>query len=150
GGPAAKSPIEHIPQLIPDQVAENRVAVDRGLMLACHLAIVLGMALVGWRHFGDLHAGVAAATFYLLLPYTHLLLPSTRLDVGRWDHAWPMALMVWMVLGYRRPILAGSLLGVAAGSVFFPALALPVWLSFYWGRGACRFFLAFALSAGLT
>jgi hypothetical protein len=60
-----------------------------------------------------------------------------------------MALMVWMVLAYRRPILCGSLLGVAAGSVFFPVVAAPVWISFYWRRGAVRFALAFAVAAGL-
>jgi hypothetical protein len=151
-------PIDPLPKVTADLAAktagggnrtELELAAERALMLLCHLAIVVGMALIGWRHFDDLPAGVAAATFYLLLPYTHLLLPSTQLGIGRWDHAWPMALMIWMVLGYRNPWLTGALLGVASGSVFFPALTLPVWLSFYWGRGSCRFFVAFLLAAGL-
>ena len=50
---------------------------------------------------------------------------------------------------YRRPTLAGLLLGVAAGSVYFPALLLPVWLSFYWRRGGGRFLAAFVLGVGL-
>jgi hypothetical protein len=123
--------------------------VDRGLTLLCHLLIVVGLVLVGWRHFEDLHAGMAAATFYLLLPYTFLLAPSAELGMGRWDHAWPMALMVWAVLAYRLPTLAGGLLGVAAGSVFFPALTFPVWFSFYRRRGAGRFALAFVVAAGV-
>jgi hypothetical protein len=126
-----------------------RLMAERGLTVVCHLLIVVGLALIGWRHFDDLHAGVAAATFYLLLPYVYLLMPSTKLDVGRWDHAWPMALMIWMVLAYRRPRVAGAFLGLAAGSVFFPVLLLPVWLSFYRRRGAGRFALSFFLSAGL-
>ncbi len=123
--------------------------VERGLTLVCHLLIVHGLLLIGWRHFDDLHAGMAAATCYLLLPYTYLLMPETALGVGRWDHAWPMALIIWTVFFYRRPTVAGAFLGLAAGTVFFPALLFPLWLSFYRRRGAWRFGLAFALSAGL-
>jgi hypothetical protein len=60
-----------------------------------------------------------------------------------------MAVLIWMVLAYRRPALSGAILGLAAGSVFFPVLLLPVWFSFYRRRGACRFFLCFLLTAGL-
>jgi hypothetical protein len=131
-----------------DEVALH-LWVERGLTVICHLSIVVGLVLIGWRHFEDLHAGMAAATFYLLLPYTYLLMPATALGVGRWDHAWPMALMVWAVMLYRWPTLAGLFLGLASGTVFFPVLAFPLWLSFYWRRGAARFGLTFALSAGL-
>jgi hypothetical protein len=126
-----------------------QVWVERGLTLLCHLSIVVGMILIGWRHFENLHAGVAAATFYLLLPYTYLLMPFTALGFGRWYHAWPMALMVWSVFTYRRPVLAGAFLGLAAGTVFSPAWVAPVWLSFYWRRGAGRFATSFLLVAGL-
>jgi hypothetical protein len=122
---------------------------ERGFTVTCHLLIVVGLTLIGWRHFEDLHGGVAAATFYLLLPYTFLLMPRTSLGVGRWYDAWPMALMIWMVLAYRRPRLAGAFLGLAAGSAYFPVLLLPVWLSFYRKRGAGRFILSFVISAGV-
>ena len=121
--------------------------VERGLALACHLSIVIGLVLIGYRHFEDVHAGMAAATFYLLLPYTYLMTPGSGL--GRWDHAWPMAWMIWAIFVYRRPVLAGLFLGLATGMVFFPVIVLPVWLSFYWRRGAGRFFLAWALGIGL-
>jgi hypothetical protein len=123
--------------------------VERGFTLVCHLVIVVGLAIIGWRHFENLHAGIAAATFYLLLPYTYLLMPQTSLGVGRWDHAWPMALLIWTVAGYRRPLVSGLFLGLATGTVFFPVLLLPVWISFYWGRGAGRFLASYLLSAGL-
>jgi hypothetical protein len=123
--------------------------VARTLAVLCHLAVVTGMVFVGWRHFQNAHAGMAAATFYLLLPYTYLLLPHARVLPGQWYHAWPMALMVWAVAAYRRPAVAGLLLGVAAGIAYFPALVLPVWLSFYWRRGAGRFVVAFVLGVGL-
>src|SRR5260370_6181725 len=60
-----------------------------------------------------------------------------------------MAWMIWTVLAYRRPAVAGAFLGVAAGSVFFPVLVLPVWLGFYWRRGALRFLLSFLISPRL-
>jgi hypothetical protein len=155
----AKTPIDELQRssvkLIQQQTAvegndsQLRLGVERGLAVACHLAVAVGMVLIGWRHFQDLHAGMAAATFYLLLPYTYLLMPSSELGVGRWDDAWPMAVILWAVLAYRRPTLAGIFLGLAAGSAFFPVLLFPVWLSFYWRRGAARFALAFALAAGL-
>ncbi len=138
---------EQAPQEVDQELLE--LVVERSLTVFCHLCIAVGLILIGWRHFEDLHAGMAAATFYLLLPYTYLLMPRTPLGVGRWDHAWPMALMIWMVLFFRRPTVAGTFLGLAAGTVFFPVLVFPVWLSFYYERGARRFVLSFLVSAGL-
>jgi hypothetical protein len=121
---------------------DARLWVGRSLALLCHLAVFAGLIVVGLRHFNDLHAGMAAATFYLLLPYT-------ALHVEQWHHVWPMALVVWAVVFYRKPCLAGLLLGLAAGTVYFPLLILPVWGSFYWRRGTGRFLGAFALTFGL-
>jgi hypothetical protein len=116
--------------------------VLRAFAVLCHLSVVVGLIVIGRRHFQDAGAGMAAATFYLMLPYTGLV-------VGAWFHVWPMAVMVWAVALYRKPTFAGLLLGLAAGVVYFPALVLPVWWSFYRGRGAGRFLAAFALAAGL-
>lgn len=121
---------------------DTRFWVGRSLAVLCHLAIFAGLVAVGRRHFQDLHAGMAAATFYLLLPYT-------ALHVEQWHHVWPMALVVWAVVSYRKPALAGLLLGLAAGTVYFPLLIVPVWWSFYRGRGTGRFLGAFALALGL-
>jgi hypothetical protein len=121
---------------------DTRAWVKGGLAVFCHFAIVAGLVFIGCRHFQDAHAGMAAATFYLLLPYT-------AYHVGQVHHVWPIALMVWAVALYRLPALAGLLLGLAAGSVYFPVVAFPIWFSFYWRRGAGRFTGAFALAAGL-
>ena len=160
-------------QLLPQQ-PDAALWVARTLAVLCHLSVVVALVFVAWWHFQDVHAGMAAATFYLLLPYTYLLLPHSQLLPGswavtatlpasdsylplahsqglpgQWYHVWPMALMVWAVVLYRRPTVAGLLLGVAAGSVYFPALVLPVWVSFYWRRGWGRFLTAFVLGVGL-
>jgi hypothetical protein len=158
-GETARAPIDPmlrqgekmILQQTPPDVDESSVLVwvERGVTLLCHLSVVVGLMLIGKQHFEHLLAGMAAATLYLLLPYTYLLMPETPLGLGRWDHAWPMALMIWAVFFYRRPTLAGLLLGSAAGTAFFPALLLPLWLSFYWRRGGGRFGFAFVLSAGV-
>ncbi|HVS37345.1 MAG TPA: hypothetical protein VMS17_17420 [Gemmataceae bacterium] len=155
-GQAAASPIDEmlvktLPQT-PGEVAGFTIPIGtaRALALLCHLSVAVGLALIGWKHFGDVHAGMAMATFYLLLPYTYMLTPNSALGLGRWDMVWPMAWMVWAVFCYRRPVLAGAFLGVAAGGVLLPLLTLPVWLSFYRKRGAGRFFLCFVLLGGLT
>lgn len=125
-------------------------AVDRGLTILCHLAVVAGLVLVGCRHFQDLHAGVAAATFYLLLPYAFLLLPGNSLGFGHWHHVLPMTFLVWAVAAYRAPAVAGLLVGLAAGTTYFPALVFPIWFGFYRRRGAGRFAAVFLLVAGLS
>jgi hypothetical protein len=108
----------------------------------CHVAIIVGLAVIGWRHFGDASAGMAMATFYLLLPYTGIY-------VGQTVHAWPGALIVWAIAGYHFPVLSGTLLGLATGTAVFPLLLMPAWVSFYSGRGAGRFLVAWAVTLGL-
>lgn len=153
------TPIDKLPDvgskaiqpIVPSGVDDSRVRIwaERGLALLCHLSVLVGLVLVGWKHFDDVRAGMSAATFYLLLPYTYMLLPDSAVGLGRWDHGWPMAFLIWTVFCYRRPILAGAFLGVAAGSAFFLVVTLPAWLSFYHGRGAVRFLVSFVVSAGL-
>jgi hypothetical protein len=153
--PAGKDPLltkeaeKQATNLVYQQAEANNVPtfdtafwVGRSLAILCHLAIFAGLVAVGRRHFQDLHAGMAAATFYLLLPYT-------AFHVEQWHHVWPMALVVWAVVFYRKPALSGLLLGLAAGTVYFPLLIVPVWWSFYRGRGAGRFAGTFALAFGL-
>jgi hypothetical protein len=114
------------------QRAWPRVAVTRATAVLAHLAVVLGMILIGYRHFDNVQTGVAASTLYLLLPYTALYTP-------RLDHVVPAALLVWAIQAYRRPGVAGVLVGLAAGLIYYPFFLLPLWCSFYWRRGLVRF-----------
>lgn len=109
--------------------------LKRAFAVFGHIAVVAGLALIGWRHFQDSAGGMAAAVFYLMLPYTGVY-------VGQAHHVWPMALMVWAVACYKMPTLAGVFLGLAAGTMYFPVVVVPLWCGFYWKRGAGRFLAA--------
>lgn len=113
--------------------------VAKTLAIAAQLAIITGIVLFGNRHFGNLKAGVGCATLYLLLPYTAQM-------TGRVDHAVPAALLLWALLCYRRPLIAGGFIGLAAGLVYYPLFLLPLWFSFYWQRGAKQFLLGFLVT----
>lgn len=104
----------------------------RLMAILAHAAVVLGLIFVGRWHFSDTTLGLAMATLYLLLP-------CTAYDVTRVNHLLPAALILWAVACYRKPIVAGLLLGLACGSMFFAVFLLPLWTAFYWKRGSVRF-----------
>jgi len=116
------------------RVALVRAATVRTTVILAHLALVIGVVLIGYRHFDNIHTGVAAASLYLLLPYTAQM-------TNHVDHVVPAALLVWAVEAYRRPAVAGVLLGLAAGVIYYPLFLLPLWCGFYWRRGLIRFVL---------
>ncbi len=105
---------------------------SRAIAVAAHLAVILGLLFLGQNLFGDLQLGLGMATLYLLLP-------CTAYDVGEVNHVLPSALIVWSLVAYRRPMVSGTLLGLACGVLFFPVFLLPLWAAFYGRRGALRF-----------
>lgn len=113
------------------------IVLAKTLAIASNLVIVLAIVLICDRHFDHFQAGVGAATLYLLLP-------STAQLIGRVDHALPAAALLLAVLMYRRPMVAGVLIGLAAGLVYYPFFLLPLWLAFYWTNGARQFAVGFA------
>ena len=123
--------------------SESDAPGKRATAILAHLAVVLGMVLIGYRHFDNTHTGIAAATLYLLLPYTANFTP-------RIDHVVPAALLVWAIQTYRRPVVAGIFVGLAAGLIWYPLFLLPLWCSFYWRRGLLRFSLAVLVVLGLV
>jgi hypothetical protein len=123
--------------------ADVRFWVERSLAMACHLAVALGLLMIGLRHFQDLTTGMALATLYLLLPYT-------AFHIGQFHLVWPAAFVTWAVFCYRRPVVSGWLLGLAAGSAFVPLLLFPLWAGFYARRGAGRFTAAFLAALGVS
>ncbi len=123
---ATDAPAESVPLV--------HLVTARVMAILSQLAIILGLALVGLRHFDNLKTGIAAATLYLLLPYTAMW-------TGSVTHALPGALVVWAILLYRRPLLAGAMIGLAFGTIYYPLFLLPLWISFYWQRGLRRFLI---------
>ncbi len=104
----------------------------RVLAIVGHFAIVLGMVLIGYWHFDNIIMGIGAATLYLMLPYTAIMTNEVK-------HVLPASSLVWAVLWYRKPLVAGLFLGLAAGMTYYPLFLLPLWMSFYWPRGLVRF-----------
>jgi hypothetical protein len=118
------------------------VVTARVVAILSQLAIVIGLVLVGVRHFDNIKTGIAAATLYLLLPYTAMW-------TGSVTHALPGALVVWAIVLYRWPLLAGAMIGLAFGTIYYPAFLLPLWISFYWQRGLARFLIGAGAMIGV-
>ncbi|WP_404304897.1 hypothetical protein [Neorhodopirellula lusitana] len=111
---------------------QRRAAIAKIIAIIGQSAVLIGILLIGNRHFGNLRSGAGCATLYLLMPYTAQM-------TGRVDHVVPAALILWAILMYRRPFFSGLFVGAAAGLVYYPLFLLPLWFSFYWQRGARRF-----------
>lgn len=111
---------------------QRRTVIAKTIAILAQTAVLIGILLIGNRHFGNLRAGAGCAMLYLLMPYTAQM-------TGRVDHVVPAALLLWGVLFYRRPMMAGLFVGAAAGLVYYPLFLLPLWCSFYWHRGLRRF-----------
>lgn len=118
------------------------VVTARVMAILSQLAIVVGLMFVGFRHFDNIKTGIAAATLYLLLPYTAMW-------TGSVTHALPGALLVWAIVMYRQPLLAGAMIGLAFGTIYYPAFLLPLWISFYWERGITKFLIGMLAMVGL-
>jgi hypothetical protein len=118
------------------QYSRNLVleATARAATILAQLAVLMGLVLIGHKHFDNLVTGIAAATLYLLLPYTAQY-------TGHVDHVVPAALLVWAVHTYRKPVISGMFLGLAAGVIYYPLFLLPLWIGFYWQRGLVRFLI---------
>lgn len=111
---------------------QDNATTAQSMAIICQTMILVGVLLIAYRHFGNLHLGLAAVTLYLLLPYTALW-------TGNVTHALPAALLVWAVYCYRHPSLSGLLIGLACGAIYYPFALLPLWTAFYWRRGVFRF-----------
>ncbi|MEM8864466.1 MAG: hypothetical protein AAGF31_02835, partial [Planctomycetota bacterium] len=126
-------------EAVDPKISTAEAITAKVVAILSQLLIVLGIVLVAARHFGNVETGIAIATFYLMLPYTAMW-------TGNVTHALPGALLVWAVLFYRRPLVAGILFGFLCGTIYHPIFLMPLWVTFYWRRGATRFAIGVACS----
>jgi hypothetical protein len=134
---AAVEPIEPGAEPHPeDREASAREAATRMLAIVAHLSVVMALVVFCQAHFGSAPTGVAAATLYLLLPYT-----AYQVDLV--EHVVPVALMVWALVACRRPIVAGALLGLASGFAYFFVFLVPLWMSYLGRARIARFGVAY-------
>ncbi|HYO25184.1 MAG TPA: hypothetical protein VEQ85_09550 [Lacipirellulaceae bacterium] len=124
------------------QAQEVREITARAVAILSHVLIVVGLVLVGAWHFDNTIGGLAAATLYLLLPYTALW-------TGSVEHALPASLLTWAIVFYRRPVVAGMLIGLASGTIYYAFFLLPLWCSYYWERGVKRFLTGAFITIGV-
>ncbi len=120
--------------------SRKAVIAARGLAIMAHLGTILGLLVLGHRTFSDGSLGYAMALLYLLLPCTFY-------QCGEVIHVLPAGLVVWAFVFWRKPVVAGVLLGLACGTLFFPIFLLPVWAAFY-GRAKFVRFAAALLIVG--
>ena len=92
--------------------------------------VVISMIFIVARHFGNVNTGISTAVLYLFS------LTPRFISAGPSMHC---PLMIWAIVSYRRPVVAGVLLGLASATVYYPIFLLPLWVSFYWQRGKWRF-----------
>lgn len=111
------------------------VEIAKIMAILTQIAIIAGLIYVGKVHFGSFQMGAGMATIFLILPYTAQYSGDSM-------HLLPGALLIWAIACYQKPIVAGILVGLAAGVCYYPLFLLPLWISFYWLRGRRRFTLA--------
>jgi hypothetical protein len=118
------------------------VIAAKSLAIASQVLIVLGLIFFSYLHYQNFNVGVGIAIIYLMLPYTAIY-------TGHVLHVLPAALMIWALVCFRRPWLAGILFGLAIGVSYYAIFLLPLWISFYWSRGLRRFLTGVFLSLGI-
>jgi len=118
------------------------VIAAKSLAIASQILVVLGLVLFCHYNYNNINVGVGTAAIYLMLPYTAMF-------TGHVLHCLPAALILWAIVSFRRPWLAGILVGLATGVSYYPIFLLPLWISFYWERGVGRFLMGVLIAISI-
>lgn len=107
----------------------------RILVVVAHTLVVTGLIMIARQHFASLQIGMSMSCLYLLLP-------CTAVNVHELNHVLPAACLVWAIASYRNPVVAGVLLGLASGTLFFAGFLIPLWAVFYGRQGGLKFMVS--------
>lgn len=121
----------------------NEAFIARLLVVFAHTCVVLGLMYIGRKHYSSNQLGISMSCLYLLLP-------CTAYNVHELTHVVPAACLTWAVATYRKPAIAGVLLGFACGTLFFAVFLLPVWAVFYGRKSRLRFAVSLAAVAAIV
>ncbi len=105
-------------------------------LLFFHFMGVVGLVMIG-RQVAGLTVGLGLACLYIGSAYVQGLGGETNFITGMTfiSHIAPAAITILAFAALNRPLLAGALLGTAAGALFYPAFLFPLWLGYYFWRG---------------
>ncbi len=105
-------------------------------LLFFHFLGVAGLVIVGRQLVGPA-LGWSLACLYCASPYVQGLGGEQFFITGMTfiSHIAPASVTILAFALLNRPFWAGSMLGVAAGVLFYPAFFVPVWLGYYFWQG---------------
>lgn len=120
------------------------------VVLVFDLLAMLGLYCFGTK-YGDKTTGLALALAFALCPYVVGIGAAGGLQ---WtSHIVGIAFIVFALVFVNRPIIAGLLLGLGSGMLYYPAFLFVLWLCYYTRtngrREAVKFLTAFA-SVGIA
>ncbi|MBN1488914.1 MAG: hypothetical protein JXA69_03265 [Phycisphaerae bacterium] len=117
----------HAGRMDPQGSEADDLGVTKSIGALAHAAILLGLVLLGWQ-MHNASTGALLAALYALFPPVGVMVATAHLTV-------PAALVIWALVAMAPRLrsigaaIAGALLAVASGMMFYPLLLAPAFLA---------------------
>ncbi len=121
------------PDFHPDYSSMDKRASKCTTLLFDFTAIV-ALFLLGKR-CGGTHTGIVLAALFACNPFT---IGIHEFGLRSVSHIAAIPFLVFALLWIRIPLLAGMLLGIGSGMLYYPVFLFPLWLGYYWKTQAKR------------